>query len=387
MKNQKGTILVAAIIIMTILMGLGAGLVTLALNLSVTTKKSFERIQAISLSEAGIEKTMWELNNGVSPTCTNVCNLGSGQFKVTITDIDTENKEIESIGYIPSFSNPKIQKAVTVRISASPNSEGISLSYAIQAGTGGIEVGGSSEVIGNLYSNGNISVSGSAKVVDPGETWAVGAIADTKKTAGPDHPGSPSVPLPSINTEMWKSLAEEGGTITGDYSPPNTGSYTDIGPKKITGDFSMSSSKQKINLLGPLYIQGDLTISGGEVKLDDSFGTKGTIVLVDGEIKISGGDFYGNASGAYILFISTNTANTSSNPAISYTGSANGQKIGLFAPNGAIKISGSGKIVAMTGKTLFISGNGKIEYESGMASTQFSGGPGGRWVRKWWKEE
>lgn len=354
---------------------------SLVLSTFVRTQGSYKRASALSLAEAGIEKTIWELNKSLTPSCTSLCSLESGDFIVSIENIDSQTKDIISTGYIPNQTNYVAKKTVKVRISANPSTQGIAFSYAIQSGTGGITVGGSSEVVGNLYSNGNITVGGSGQVT--GNAWAVGTITGGSRITGSKYPGSPATNLPQVDLNTWRDLAKAGGTITGNYSPPGSGSYTNLGPKEITGDFSMSTSS-KVNLTGPLYIHGNLSVSGGaEWKLDDNFGSKGTIVLVDGTIIISGSTkFYSNSSGSYILFISASTSGS----AITYAGSATGEKLALYAYNGGMTLAGSGEIVAMTGKTLTIAGSGEIHYESGLAMAEFSGGPGGSWVKQSWQE-
>lgn len=358
--NEKGSILVGSLMMLTVLLGFGIALVSVVLSSSIQTQRSYQNIVAQSYAEASIEKTMWELNNGVTPTCTPQCNYGNADVFLDIVDINAENKEVTATAYTPSYANAKATKKIRVKITATPSTSSIAFNYAIQGGSGGIEVSGSSQIDGNLYSNGSIDVSGSATVEAPGDVWAVTTVTynDRDQIAGTitESPLVDPVPLPDVDIEAWENLASSGGTITGNYTPPNTGGYTDLGPKKITGNMSMSQSGEKINLLGPLYIQGDLNLSGScEWKLDDSFGSNGTIVLVEGKISISGSvKFFGNSSGSYILFISTNAANTKGNPAISYTGSAAGKKLALYAINGAMKLGGSGKIIAMSGETLFI---------------------------------
>jgi len=381
-QTEKGSILIGTLIIIIILIGASVSLASIVLSRSIEVKRSYSVISALSLAEAGVEKTMWEINNGSTFSCTSVCTLGTGQFEVSVNNVDSSTKMITSTGYVPKKANYRVKRVVQLKVVASPSTEGIAFNYAIQAGTGGISISGSSEITGSLYSNGNITASGSSEVKNPGNAWAVGSIVDGDRIKGAKYPNSPQRPLPTIDTSLWQSLAQAGGTVDGNYSPPNSGTYTDYGPKEITGDFSMKNSGQKMNLTGPLYIKGNVSISGGEIKLDNSFGSKGTVVLVDGTISISGSSkFYGNSSGSYILFVSTSTSES----AISYTGSAAGEKLALFSPNGGIKLTGSGKIVAMTGKTLNISGSGEIEYESGLSSTEFSGGPGGSWIKDYWQ--
>lgn len=388
-KNQKGSVLIGSILVLILVLGFALTLTTTVMVNSIYVQRSYQNISAISYAEAAIEKTMWELNSATAPTCDPSCTFGSdAEVDLAVTDIDSDNKEITATAYAPNKANYKTKKIVKIKVSATPDTSSIAFNYALQAGTGGIVVKGSSEVEGNLYSNGNISVLNPAKVESPGNVWAVGTISDPSGgILGTKTAGAPTVPLPQIDIQAWKDLSSTGGTIAGDYSPTNSGSFTDIGPKEITGSVSMSSSGQKINLLGPLYIHGDLTLSGGEWKLDNSMGTNGTIVLVDGKINISGtAKFSTNSFNTYILFVSTNTSIDENSPAIKFTGSADVKSAAFYAYNGAMKFTGSGELIAMTGQTLYIEGNGEIEYKSGLASASFGGGPSGIWKMKSWQQ-
>ncbi|PIZ01074.1 hypothetical protein COY62_00380 [bacterium (Candidatus Howlettbacteria) CG_4_10_14_0_8_um_filter_40_9] len=387
--NQQGSVLIGSILVLILVLSFALTLTTTVMVNSIYVQRSYQNIAAMSYAEASIEKTMWELNNATTPTCNPSCSFGSdAEVDVDVTNIDSDNKEITATAYAPNKANYKTKKIVKIKISATPDTFGIAFNYAIQAGVGGIDIKGSSEVKGNLYSNGNITVANPAHVKEPGDAWAVGIISDpSDRIDGTKTAGAPSVPLPHIDLQAWKDLASSGGTVAGDYSPPNSGSFTDLGPKEITGNVSMSTSGQKINLFDPLYIHGNLTISGGDWKLDDSMESNGTIVLVDGVISVSGSaKFSKNSNGQYILFVSTNTANTSANPAINFTGSVDVKSAAFYAYNGSMKFSGSGEIIAMTGQTLFIEGNGEIEYKSGLASANFGGGPGGIWRMKSWQQ-
>lgn len=390
-RNNRGSIIAVFVIMLTVLSTFLLAATALSLENRLSISRSYQKNIALNIAEAGVNKAIWELkghNTTYTGEMTN-SSVSGGQFDVTVTSIDSSNKYIVATAYVPTKAAPKFKKAIRVKVSDTPVTTNPSFSYAIQAGAGGIDIGGSSDIHGSLYSNGAITVSGaSAKVESPGDAWAVTTITDPKgDIKGAKHPGAASVPLPTIDLNQWRALASAGGTVTGDYSPPATGSDTNLGPKEITGNMSMTNGNQKVNLMGPLYIHGDLTVSGGSWKLDNSFNTNGTIVLVDGQINISGGEFSGNSSGAYILFISTSIANAkSAGSAIYYRGGANGEKLALYAYNGAMTLAGSGEIVAMSGQTLFMDGSGEIEYERGLGSTQFAGGPGGTWVIKEWQE-
>lgn len=380
--QNKGNAWVGLLILLIFVISLGLALTTEIINTIAQSKRAEQVIVAQALCDAGIEKAVWKTNqtnggyNGEADL-----NLETGIIDITIDPIDGQNKYATATAYVPDKEHTKVTRTVRAKITALPNSENVSFHYAIQAGTGGINVSGSSEIEGSLYSNGDINFSGAGYEVT-GDASAHNAVSPNPNTRvhGTITEGVPEVPLPEINIDSWKELAAQGGVIAGSYVPPS--GTTNLGPKKITGSFSMSSAQQKIKLTGPLYIQGAANISGGEFILDDSLGSSGTIVIVDGPISISGGaKFTQNSGGGYILFLSTYEVGN----AISYSGSSSSEALAVYAYYAGLTLSGSGEIVALCGETLSISGSGEIKYKSGLAGANFSAGPGGSWQIKEWQ--
>lgn len=377
--NSSGSIIVVFVIVLSVLTTVVLAVSSLTLSNKVGVERTYQKSIALNIAEAGLNKAVWELKQGHSYTGeTGNSSISGGEFDVTMTNIDATNKYITATAYVPTKASPKYKKAIKAKVTAQPSNTDISFSYAMQAGNGGMNISGSSEVEGSLYSNANIVVSGSAKVKDPGNAWAVGTINDGGRIQGTKTPGASETPLPIINFDAWRNLARQGGTINGSYTIPSG----NFGPKEITGSASFSGSGT-VNIRGPIYIRGNLSISGGGVwTLDNSLGSGGTVIIVDGSVTIAGGTrFYPNSSGGYLAVIAAGNGSQ-----ISYAGSATGEKIALFAPNGTITIAGSGKIVAMMGKTLNIAGSGKIEYEEGTPVISFPGAPGGNWTVKEWQE-
>lgn len=384
-KNFKlkngGSVWVGLLLVMVFLITLGLALYIDVVTTIVQTKRSEQVLVAQSLSDAGIEKAVWKLNQtGGSYTGEIDIDMTTGTLDINVTSIDSQTKSVLATAYVPSKTNPKVTRKVRSRISATPNEQDVSFHYAIQAGTGGINVSGSSEIDGNLFSNGNVTFSGGGYDVT-GDVSAHGIVSPdpNPRVHGTITTGVPEVSLPQVDIDAWENYASTGDTISGSYSPSGT---VNLGPTKITGSFSMSGSGTTVNLGGPLYIQGAVNISGGTFRLSDSLGSSGTIIIVDGAVSISGGaSFISNAGGGYIMFLSTyNNIN-----AISYSGSASSEALAVYAYNGGMTLTGSGEIVALCGQTLNISGSGEIKYKSGLADANFSAGPGGSWQIKEWQ--
>jgi len=389
--NNKGTLLASFVIILSILSSILLYAASLSLANRMGIENTYNKTIAMNIAEGGIEKALWNIKKGIHTSASDCSDIPGGQFDYTITG-SGNIKTVIATSYVPSKANPKYSKKIKVKVTDQPAMYNTNFSYAIQAGEGGIHVSGSAEVNGNLYSNGIIEVTNSAgKVKNPGDVWAVGAISDQfNGIAGTKTSPAELVPLPDLDLNAWKSMAHDGGVIEGNYSPPDDGTFTDLGPTEITGNMTMSKTSQKVNLKGPVHIHGNLTISGGTWKMDEGFGENGTVVVVDGQISITAGvgkaAFQSNTDDSYILFVSTSTANTEGNSAISYTGNASAEKLVLYAYYGSMKFTGSGTIVAMTGETLYLTGGGEINYKSGLASSIFASGPGGIWKIIEWQE-
>jgi hypothetical protein len=329
--------------------------------------------QALTLAEAGIDQTIKQINANPNYMGTSApVSLNTGQFEVTVvTTADPNRREVTATGYVPSKINPIAQKTVRVIISVTPNEESVAFHYAIQSGSLGIIVGGNSEIKGNLFSNANIEVnSASAKV--EGDAFAVGTVTQQKpgQITGQIQEHVQSQPLPVVNIDFWKNEAKKGGTHQGDLTNPGSVS---LGPLEITGRFQISQDCT-INITGPIWVHGDINLSGkGTFSVDSKFGANGTIIISDGHINISGQyNFVRTPQGGYLLFLSTSP----DVPAISYSGTATGSGA-YYAYNGGMTVTGSGKMAAITGKGLNLSGSGSIIYEEGLASAVFSSGPGG----------
>lgn len=376
--KNKGSAWLPILLVMTFLLTLGLALTTEVILTLVQSRRASHLLVAQSLAEAGIEKTLWALNRGQTPQTQ--FSMGTGDVDISVIDVDAATKNIVATGYTPSRDHPKrLMRRVKAKIEPNPNEQGIAFRYALQAGEGGIEVGGSSDIQGNLYSNAGVTFSGGAYRVT-GDVMAHTVVTPNPnpRVAGTITQSAPIVPLPEVNVDWWKAKADAGGTTTGNYSP--TGAVN-LGPQKFSGNFSMSGAGQVVTLTGPLYIQGNLNMSGGTIVLGESFGAKGTVIIVDGTVSISGGaKFLENSQGGNILIVSISTSDT----AIGYNGSSSTEGLALYAINGGMNLTGSGEIVATCGKALRISGSGEIRYKSGLANANFSAGPGGSWdITEW----
>lgn len=384
--NRPGQILIIAIIFMTVILILSASLFSRVANYVRFGANDIMGDQANTLAEAGIERTLWKLNTtagACDSSCTQEQTIGTtGTFEVTITNKSSILKTITATGYVPNKANQRAKR--TIKTDTYVSADVVVFNYALQVGTGGLNMSGSSTtIIGNVYSNGNITGSGGTTI--NGEAWAHGTIGNppTANCSQPPckHPGSPLSQMPIEDPptwyDQWKTAATNGG-------PPNSncnysgGSHL-LGPIKCSGDLSMSGGATVI-VTGPIYVTGNIALSGGSIlKLDESFGSDETVVITDGTISLSGGSSMQSTSAnpkGYILLATTSTSSS----ALSISGGT--QSSIFYALDGDASVSGGVELIALVAKTINMSGNSVLTYEQGLASSQFSGGPGGGWTVK-----
>lgn len=173
--NQSGQVLVLATVTLTLVLINTILMIGNALSLNQGSKYSVQDVQAISLAEAGVDKAIESLNNtagaysGESETF-----IGKGSYSVVVTTVNASSKIITATGYIPNKTNPKTKRVVQIQIS---NGAGVSFSYGVQVGNGGLEMFNNSTVNGSLYSNSNITMSNGSRIT--GDVYVAGGVQPT----------------------------------------------------------------------------------------------------------------------------------------------------------------------------------------------------------------
>jgi hypothetical protein len=158
MKNnleiKKGYVmLITSVVFMLVSLIISFGLTTPIIKQLLTTKDIWGAKQSYYLSEAGIEDVMFRLKDSTFSSKISTEETLSINDYETITTISTDtltgNKMIKTSESDYSGYKRKIGAEVT-------QSEGVSFNYGIQTGNGGFFITGGSQVIGNIYSNGDI---------------------------------------------------------------------------------------------------------------------------------------------------------------------------------------------------------------------------------------
>ncbi len=423
-RNKKGNAWVGVLILMAFLAMLATSLVVESVNTIIQSKRSAQVLAAQALCDAGIDKTIWGLNNNSNYIGETGFSMPTGSLDISISG--SGNERIATItSYVPEI-NPKVKRTVRARIEAEDRESGFSFRYGIQVGETGISMSNNSKVVGNVYSGGSISggngayimgdvyisgigksinnvrvgcpvsvgyncpINGNAHVNTISNSYIYGnayynSISNTT-VLGKSHPGSSppnpiDLPLANTKIEQWKSWAEDGGTYTGDYLIDGLSDSRTLGPYKINGNLTVTNSST-LTLTGVLYVTGNITFSNlSKIKIDPSFGSKSGIIISDGKIT-TGNNVVISGSGhtnSYIMILSTSGVD----PAINV--SNNSASAVYYANRGYIDVANNARIKSLTGRGIRLKNGAVVEYDTGLANSNFSAGPGGSWSLKEWQ--
>ena len=208
----------------------------------------------------------------------------------------------------------------------------------------------------------------------------------------PTPPVSP-MPISQANIDQWKTDAENGGTITGDY---NINNNISLGPKKITGDLNLTANNKTLTVTGTIYVQGNIEISNGsKIKCDTSYDTNSCVILTDGWVHLdNNGTFSGSGqAGSYVMFLTTlkgcNGGSqlpqcTHHNGAIDLHNNAAGAI--FYSTDSLIYLHNGVNVTEITAYKLELSNNAIITYEQGLINAQFTAGPSAGWKIDNWRE-
>jgi hypothetical protein len=410
-NRQHGFVAMLATLLVLVFM------VTVGLSMSAVVAKrqgistaAVVGAQSYYAAQAGAEDALLRLKNNPQLGATSYTLAVDGASAlVTIPAITGSSRQITSRG----SRNTLIK---TVSITYSVDTTEISFHYGAQVGAGGLSMANSSRIQGNVYSNGPITMTGSASIdndaivagngnaltggrilgsvmahscsgatIDGNLTYVVGgtntcAVGGTVTTQSQEIPAK-DLPVSAAQIAAWKSEAEAGG-VSGGITL--SGSQTlSIGPQKIAGDITLSNTST-LTVTGTLWVTGTITLSNtSKIKLDAGYGPLSGVIIADGAISPGNSSILqgsGQAS-SYLMLLSTNT----SDQAIQVGNSATGAI--FYASAGGISVSNTFSAKEVTGYKLIMSNNSIISYDSGLADGFFSSGPGGKWKVMSWQEQ
>lgn len=431
-KFIKGNAWVGILLLLVFLTTLGLALITEVVATIVASKRSGQIITAQALCDAGIEKAIWKLNEtGGGYIGEQDIFFETGTLDIDITNIDNENKSVLATAYIPSKTNTKVTRKIKAKVSALFNETSASFHYGVQVGGLGVTMSNNAKILGNLYSDGVVIggngseitgdaiVSGSSGTITgsgSGQQITVGhnakahniiysvirndayyASLQGSTVGGVSYPGSPDppsvgMPIGQTTIDQWESWAQAGGTINGNYTITGDAS---LGPIKVDGDLLIDTGTgHSLTINGVIWVTGNLTIkTDSTIKLSPSYGGNSGMILADspndktnkGKIVVNNNVVVqgsGNPK-SYIMMIATNTGTEFTSPAIN--AGNNSDAVVYYAPTGMIEVSQNALMRAISGGGLHLSNGAQVQYDSGLANSNFSGGPGGSWQLTEWQ--
>ncbi len=406
-KQNRGYILLLTLVFLGIFATVAVAYLNFVTASARSARYDIASSQALALAEAGVDEAIYQLDQDPDYGGETDTALGGGVFTVVISNANTSTKRITATGSVPSAATQ------TITVLADINSSLVSFHYGVQVGAGGVSMNNGSQIIGNLFSDGSISGSGTitgdatvasgtpstslSGITVNGTAWAhtlsnctVGKDAYYQAISGctvdgTSYPGSAdaqpaAMPISNAQISSWEATASAGGVTAGPYTV--SGSKT-LGPQEIDGNLTVANGAT-LTLSGVVWVKGNITLANdstltvspttgneGAILIADvpgSNATEGTVMLAN-NITVSGN----GSPGSYPMILSTNSGSS----AITLSNNSNG--VILYASQGTVLVSNNGGANEITAYQLSLSNNATVTYLSGLQSSSFSNGPGGSW--------
>ncbi len=245
--NGGAAMMILVLFFVFISLALLVGIVTPVVREFQIASANLESKQAYYLSESGLEDAMYRLNNNMQIGSTTTLTLGTSTATTVITNEPSGQKDITTIGTDNSH-----QRKVDLLLSTGT---GVSFNYGVQVGQGGIDLTGSGQIVGNVYSNGPITGDSSAIIT-----------------------GS------AISANSPAFIADQGN---GTGVPPYNVSFGNAAAtQEIAQSFQLATSSP-LNTI-QLYVKKVGTPSNDTLKIvADSGGSPGTTVIASGTLSAS----------------------------------------------------------------------------------------------------
>ncbi|MEX0933187.1 MAG: hypothetical protein WDZ74_00395 [Candidatus Paceibacterota bacterium] len=417
-RTKDGFIMLTVVVIfLMISLGAALSLASIVYRESAVVRNSVRSTQSMYASESLQEDIFYRFvsSKDVPPTVT--LTLNGATAEAVVEDL-SGTKRITSVG----DAENRIRKTEMILETGA----GAAFFYGVQAGQGGFVMTNFTQIIGNVYSSGPIIGTNSASITGDVVSAEASGLIDgldisgsafaqriedsdiggdayyqsifKTDVAGTEYPGSANqseLPLP-ISDEMveeWKSVALAGGTATCPYS---IGSDVTIGPLYIPCDLSIYDGT--VTLTGPVWVDGDVSISGTSViRVSSTLGSRSVPIIADdesdrasrGRFTLSNSsEYFGSGDDrSYVILLSQNNSaeNGGSTKAITMSNSSAG-KLVLYAGHGEIELSNNVDLSEVTAYRIRLSNSAIVRYETGLASLTFTSGPSGGYILESLKE-
>jgi hypothetical protein len=417
---NKGYIIILNILILSIIMAIVVlGVVNPVVSSHAITKSFVESKKIFILSDSAAEEALYRLKTNKIIGSSSTITLSSSTASIAVNSTASGKDVIITTPTSPYQRNIKISLALGT---------GIAFHYGIQSGMGGFSLQNSSSITGNVFAAGPVTGSGNTirgDVISAGPSGLISGITATgtayahtiqsstigkdayyvtktsTSVAGISYPNSPDqavvdLPISDVQIAEWEDLADDGGNATCVGGKYTINSNITIGPKKIPCDLEISGSPT-VTIAGHIWVTGDITIKNTPtIKISSTLGSQNVAVIADNPANRSGSGiininnsttFQGSgSSGSYVFMISqNNSAETGgSNEAIDLSNSSTA--LVAYASHGLITLANSVSLKEATAYKITLKNSANVTYDTGLANSLFSAGPGGGYTQIEWSE-
>jgi len=411
-NNQEGyVVLIVTFFVMIIMLGMALSMSFLIANRQKSIANTVKSTQSYYAAEAGIEDALLRLKK--TPQISSLSyslNVANAIVSVDIPGTIGISKSLTSqANNAGMFTNVKT-------ICSMDNTQSASFHYGVEVGEGGLIMGNGSEIMGNVFSGGNISGSGTIDndavvsgnghsingVTVKGNAFVYSCLSgaringDLTYVQGGSHTctvdgatnmqtqeiSQQPLPIPQSQIDNWKSEASTVCSSLEVSKLSGNNKTVSLGPCKIVGDLTFGNG-DVLTLTGTVYVTGNINLGQhNSINLSSSYGSLGGALVADGAINTGTNNIFSGSgqTGSYVLIISTN----SSDSAISVNNNSSGAV--FYASAGAVIISNNVSVIEATGYKVIMNSNSKIQYSAGVVNIYFTSGPGGGWKVTSWQE-
>ncbi len=181
--QQGNALMIVMVLFVVIALAIGSGLIAPVIRANRIATNNLESKRSYFIAESGIEDVLYRLRTSKHVSTSEALVLGTQHTTTTITNLIGGNKKIEALGDVVNRN-----RMVTMVLT---QGTGMSFNYGVQTGRGGVILGNNSQIIGNVYANGDITGSGSIT-----ET---AVAANTSALTADQINDTPTTPASSIN--------------------------------------------------------------------------------------------------------------------------------------------------------------------------------------------
>lgn len=180
--NSGQAALISVFFVMMIMLSAVFGISSLAINEHSVANQNFTSSKSFYAAEAGIEDAVYRYKNSNSKKIGSsfAITLNGATANISITDVPPSQKKIEAIGDASDAT-----RIIDAYLSIQP---GASFQFALQAGSGGIEMGNTSLIDGNVYSNGSVEGSNGSVIKYDARVAGTQIVVDSLANYEPASP-------------------------------------------------------------------------------------------------------------------------------------------------------------------------------------------------------